>query len=80
MLIFLSAFWRMNFSKALNITTKSQRMSFSSKTMTPNTRAKRARSGSKRVDYNSWSGLLQIISVILGKEPIYNLFISILKV
>jgi len=80
MLTFLLVFWRMNFNKALNITTKSQRMSSFSKTMTQNTRAKRPRSGSKRVDYNSWSGLLQIISVILGKEPIYNLFISILKV
>ena len=50
MLIFLSAFWMMNFKHQSNSTTKNPQTSFFSRTMTPNTRAKRPKNGFKTVD------------------------------
>jgi hypothetical protein len=46
----LSAFWMMNFKNQSNSTTKNPQTSFFSRTMTPNTRAKRPKNGFKTVD------------------------------
>ena len=43
-------FWVMNFNNHSGITTKSSQMSFFSRTMTPNTRVRRPKTGSKTVD------------------------------